>query len=69
MLKQRSGSFSVETYVAASDLIKFIVKGNSTGLFDGFAALTLNETVRTVADRLAAYACNYKDYAHLLRLY
>jgi len=42
MLKNRGGSFSVQTYVAAVDLIKLIVRGNETGLFDGYAAETVN---------------------------
>lgn len=69
MLQNRSGSFSVDTYVAAADLLKSIVRNNEMGLFDGFAAEILNETVKVIADRLAAYACNFKDYAQLLRLY
>jgi hypothetical protein len=46
MFRVRSGCFVVQTYMAAADLIKSIVKGNKSGLFDGYAVSILVETIR-----------------------
>lgn len=69
MLRTRNGSFTIQTYLSATELLKMIVRNNESALFDCQAVAMINETVRTVADRLAAYACNFKDYSQLLKLY